>query len=103
MFIGNTAQPTSDLEASSIRENSNKAAKPDASTCFVLVMTLLFTYIIISARKEKRKIKASQLAEHIPCQNCQFFHESRYLKCAVQPKVVLTQQAIECPDYHPHQ
>ena len=34
-----------------------------------------------------------------PCRKCQFFDENNYLNCAVHPSVVLTNQAVNCPDY----
>jgi RNA polymerase subunit RPABC4/transcription elongation factor Spt4 len=37
----------------------------------------------------------------IPCSNCQFFVDSRYLKCPVHPKIALSEAAIGCDDYHP--
>ncbi|MGI0484450.1 hypothetical protein ACN4EK_03375 [Pantanalinema rosaneae CENA516] len=35
----------------------------------------------------------------IPCQNCRFFSNSSYLKCAVHPMSAMTQNAIDCSDY----
>lgn len=35
----------------------------------------------------------------IPCRNCRFFDNNYYLKCAVNPKIAMTQNAIDCPDY----
>ena len=37
----------------------------------------------------------------LPCQNCQFFSTNNYLKCAVQPSMVMTEEAINCSDYSP--
>lgn len=34
-----------------------------------------------------------------PCKNCQFFANNRYLNCSVHPSIVLTEQAVNCPDY----
>lgn len=35
----------------------------------------------------------------IPCQNCRFFSNSSYLKCAVHPMTAMTQGATDCSDY----
>lgn len=35
----------------------------------------------------------------VPCKNCQFFSNNRYVKCAVQPSIVMTEQAKDCSDY----
>ncbi|MCL1473143.1 hypothetical protein [Argonema antarcticum] len=37
----------------------------------------------------------------IPCRKCRFFSGNHYLKCAIQPSVALTEQAIHCSDYCP--
>lgn len=36
-----------------------------------------------------------------PCSNCKFFKNNPYLKCAVNPTSVLTEEAKNCPDYSP--
>lgn len=38
----------------------------------------------------------------IPCRSCQFFKNSPYLKCAINPIDALTQRAINCTDYAPN-
>jgi hypothetical protein len=37
----------------------------------------------------------------LPCQNCEFFCSNNYLKCAVQPLMVMTEAAKNCSDYSP--
>jgi hypothetical protein len=37
----------------------------------------------------------------LPCQNCEFLCNNNYLKCAVQPSMVMTEAAKNCPDYSP--
>lgn len=37
-----------------------------------------------------------------PCPSCRFFSRNIYIRCAVRPTDVLTQQAIDCPDYDPN-
>lgn len=39
--------------------------------------------------------------QRVPCMNCHFYTMNPHLKCAVNPSVVLTKQAIDCPDYRP--
>ncbi len=39
----------------------------------------------------------------IPCNNCKYFKNNRYLQCAIHPTKVLSQEAINCPDYLPKQ
>ena len=37
----------------------------------------------------------------VPCKNCRFFSYNYYLKCAVNPSAVLTEEAINCSEYSP--
>ncbi|MEB3179734.1 MAG: hypothetical protein VKL59_11965 [Nostocaceae cyanobacterium] len=37
----------------------------------------------------------------LPCKNCKYFCNNNYLKCAVQPDLVMTEQASDCSDYCP--
>ncbi|GAB4366616.1 MAG: hypothetical protein Kow00121_04180 [Elainellaceae cyanobacterium] len=37
----------------------------------------------------------------IPCKNCRFYNQNRYLKCAVHPCIASTREAIRCSDYWP--
>ncbi|MBW4558833.1 MAG: hypothetical protein KME59_23520 [Trichormus sp. ATA11-4-KO1] len=37
----------------------------------------------------------------VPCRNCRFYSNNHYLKCAVQPSIVLTEEAKDCPEYSP--
>jgi len=36
-----------------------------------------------------------------PCQHCRYFSHNPYLKCTVHPCTVLTEYALDCPDYRP--
>jgi uncharacterized membrane protein YciS (DUF1049 family) len=48
-----------------------------------------------------RMIATTNSLNKVQCKNCQFFSSNRYLKCAVQPSLVLTKEAESCPDYCP--
>ncbi|MEH2164121.1 MAG: hypothetical protein V7K38_24485 [Nostoc sp.] len=37
----------------------------------------------------------------LPCQNCRFYSNNHYLKCAVNPSIVLTEEAMNCSEYSP--
>jgi hypothetical protein len=36
-----------------------------------------------------------------PCTKCRFFSNNPFLKCAVNPTLVLTKEAVDCSDYRP--
>ncbi|MGF1937903.1 MAG: hypothetical protein RM347_026560 [Nostoc sp. ChiQUE02] len=35
----------------------------------------------------------------VPCKNCRFYSNNHYLKCAVNPSIVLTEEAMSCSEY----
>ena len=80
--------------------------KPDGSLfllplCFLIIWAAVISIasgIWKAAREEKVTIKH---LDQVPCKNCQFFTSNHYLKCAIQPSIALTQEAVNCPDYCP--
>jgi hypothetical protein len=60
----------------------------------LFVFLCLYTLAIMTTSRIKRKKQCS-----IPCRTCQFFSNNTHLKCAVQPTLVLTEEAKHCPDY----
>ncbi|MEH2407753.1 hypothetical protein [Nostoc sp.] len=39
--------------------------------------------------------------DKLPCKNCRFYSHNHYLKCAVNPSIVLTKEAMNCSEYSP--
>ena len=37
---------------------------------------------------------------NVQCFKCQYFSQNPYVKCALHPDTVLTEQAVDCRDYH---
>ncbi|MBD2213525.1 hypothetical protein H6G27_27160 [Nostoc linckia FACHB-104] len=37
----------------------------------------------------------------VPCKNCKYYSSNHYLKCAVNPSLVMTEEAKECAEYLP--
>ena len=37
----------------------------------------------------------------VPCKKCRFYSNNHYLKCAVNPSIVLTEEAMNCSEYSP--
>ena len=65
-------------------------------------MAVVMTVFAISRKNERDRITNFLISlEQVPCRNCRFFSLNQYLKCAVHPSVVMTKQAIDCPDYCP--
>ncbi len=53
----------------------------------------------LNYKKAEKDLKG-QLSK-IPCPNCQYFSKSSYLRCAVNPKLTMTNESLECPDFFP--
>lgn len=69
-----------------------------------LVAPFAFLFIagVVTFHKFKRhQLNRSKQLVKTPCHNCRFFSDNRYLKCAVQPDIVLTKASIDCSDYYP--
>nr|WP_138500026.1 hypothetical protein [Nostoc sp. PA-18-2419] len=42
------------------------------------------------------------ISHKVPCKNCRFYSNNNYLKCAVNPSIVLTEEAMHCCEYSPN-
>lgn len=51
------------------------------------------------SKKLQRELSLASCA--IPCRGCRYFNNNPYLKCTVNPTVVLTEAALDCSDYNP--
>jgi hypothetical protein len=47
----------------------------------------------------KRGIDNIRKLHQIPCSRCQYFTDSYYVKCTVNPKLANTELAINCHDF----
>lgn len=73
-----------------------------ASVCFTAVfgVVVLTVSALFKGKDQGSKVRTDAPLD-IPCQNCRFFNKSQRLCCAVHPSIVLTEQALNCPDYRP--
>ncbi len=67
---------------------------------FVWAFFLLLFHKIRTHTDDKVCLK-SKILQKVPCKKCQFFANNHYLKCAVKPDTVLTEEAIDCSEYLP--
>uniref|UniRef100_A0A7C3VEW1 Uncharacterized protein n=1 Tax=Planktothricoides sp. SpSt-374 TaxID=2282167 RepID=A0A7C3VEW1_9CYAN len=73
----------------------------------VMPIAFLFPWLFVVAtgwtvwRAIDSTIAQAKQMHRIPCSNCQFFTNDYRLKCPVHPKSALTEEAIDCRDYHP--
>ncbi|MDX2097365.1 MAG: hypothetical protein SFW36_06275 [Leptolyngbyaceae cyanobacterium bins.59] len=67
------------------------------------LVTLIF--IILKASSVQKNVQDTitpfNCSQKVPCRNCRFFNQNFYLKCAVHPTMVLTEEAKQCSDFDP--
>lgn len=69
---------------------------------FIMGWAILFVMLSKIGRSAREEILVSIKHLHrVPCRNCRFFCNNPYLKCALNPSIVLTEQALNCSDYAP--
>lgn len=66
---------------------------------FILTWSMLFFFVFSAFSSTKQGIETIKTMHQIPCSKCQFFTGSYQLKCTVNPKIALTEEAIGCSDY----
>lgn len=89
---------------------SNKESLLFFSTSLIAIATV-GTFAILAIvgkrvgwRKTLNSPKIALKTTHcqVSCENCRFFNNNPYIKCAIHPSTVLTAQAKDCADYSPH-
>ncbi|MBK1986991.1 hypothetical protein A0J48_005455 [Sphaerospermopsis aphanizomenoides BCCUSP55] len=70
------------------------------SIVFIWAIFLFIFQKIRSHADNKLAFNINNLSQ-VPCKNCKFFSNNHYLKCAVNPDIVLTEEAINCSEYCP--
>jgi hypothetical protein len=70
-----------------------------AITIFIMVSAVI---MIIYNRFSKRSLHLIVINPNqvTPCRRCQYLGDNSHLRCALHPSIVLTEQAIDCQDYH---
>lgn len=69
---------------------------------FIMGWAVLFVMLSKIGSAARDEIFTSIKPLHrVPCKNCRFFGNNPYLKCAINPSIVLTEQALDCSDYQP--
>lgn len=68
---------------------------------FLVIVTwsMLFFCVFRAFYSTKQGLETLKTMHQIPCSKCQFFTGNYQLKCTVNPKIALTEEAINCTDY----
>lgn len=67
------------------------------------MLALMSWSVILACKryaKEEQNGELPALSNSVPCYNCRYYSNNAYLKCPVNPSMVLTEQAKDCSDYH---
>ncbi|MBD2242298.1 hypothetical protein [Nostoc sp. FACHB-888] len=69
-----------------------------------IISWMVFFLILrkIRAFIDYKMVFPSKAIHKLPCKNCSFYSNNHYLKCAVNPSIVLTEEAINCSEYSPN-
>ena len=113
MSGGNYFEQVTQLEAKFVKQQpgSVKLTEPSSSriataggvlfwlpTCSVFLLMLL-AFRVLDGWKSLQSSTTNCSRYKLTCENCHFFSKNSFLKCAVNPSIVLTEQAIDCSDY----
>ncbi|MGL5058835.1 MAG: hypothetical protein ACRC62_02545 [Microcoleus sp.] len=83
--------------------NSIEAIQPVlVPLCFVCAWGLMFLIFSSISGSVAASVRRAQQMHKIPCANCVFFTGDYHLKCPVHPKIALSEDAIDCPDFRSH-
>lgn len=86
---------------------SQKAIEPrPADIAFLIVLNLMILSAIaipISAfiAKRRQSSYSFKLPPKVICHRCQYFSDNSYLKCALHPVTVMTEEIVDCADHLP--
>ncbi|AFY41838.1 hypothetical protein Nos7107_1185 [Nostoc sp. PCC 7107] len=65
---------------------------------FLAFLVFIVLEICLIIQKRIKKTTVNQIRK-CPCYNCRFFDANPYIKCVVNPSLVLTKKAFNCLDY----
>ena len=68
---------------------------------FVGIAIVLSVFVWSAWRTAKTGVHYLKRLHQVPCSRCAYFTGDYRLKCAVNPCIALTEQAIHCRDYEP--
>jgi hypothetical protein len=63
------------------------------------LMAVIAKPFLVDLIKYLRSVAQLKSRPRISCSHCHYFGQNPYLKCALHPTTVLTEQAVDCRDY----
>jgi hypothetical protein len=91
-------------QGSSIQAKVDQTNRLEGGITLIIAFT---TFLILLFWIKKRAGKTVRVqseysknqSSEIPCYKCKFFQDNPYLKCAIQPSIVLTKEALDCSEH----
>jgi len=86
---------------------SQKAIEPrPADIAFFIILNLALLSAIaipiyVFMVKRKQASFGFKPSPKVICHRCQYFSDNRYLKCALHPVTVITEETVDCADHRP--
>lgn len=62
-------------------------------------LSIIGAFLTKEFHKNKKEQFIKEKLTKVPCPTCQYFSKSSYLRCAVQPKLTMTDEAVNCTDF----
>lgn len=87
--------------------DSNQFTLPDVAISLtpiaLLISWIVFFLLLRKSRNgvDNKRIFTINSLHKVPCKNCKYYSSNHYLKCAVQPSIVMTEEAKNCAEYSP--
>ncbi|RCJ23176.1 hypothetical protein A6S26_01055 [Nostoc sp. ATCC 43529] len=96
-----------DSEVKSEQPPTNQLTIPDMAISLsplgFIIGWVVFLLVLQKIRSflDRKMVFPTNSLHKVPCKNCRFYSNNNYIKCAVKPSIVLTEEAMNCPEYSP--
>lgn len=95
----------SEAKPNSIKTEEVTINHPSEVSLAIVFISGLVCFLMYSKRWRATREDVEELLEitssQISCKRCRFFSNNPYLKCAVQPIIAMTKEAINCSEFRP--
>jgi hypothetical protein len=93
------------VKLSRSKKNEDALTMPDVAI-YLSPIGFIFSWIVffvivqkIRNHIENKMVFRISILQKFPCKNCQYYSNNPFIKCAVEPSIVLTAAAKNCSGY----
>jgi hypothetical protein len=72
-----------------------------ALLCPIMIWSVLMSFLLSLMIALEDAVKRLRRIHQIPCNRCQYYTGSHYLKCPIHPILAFSEDAIDCQDFEP--